>query len=130
MSSSIEISSAALNAARIKMDIIAQNIANSQSPDYKRKSAVIESFKTYDEISGESLSMPKVAEIKEVDTPQISKYDPYNPKADENGYVKVPAWNPVEDMAELMEISRIYEANLAAVEASKNMNQNALNIGR
>ncbi|MCX7647863.1 MAG: hypothetical protein N2Z60_04555 [Elusimicrobiales bacterium] len=69
-------------------------------------------------------------DIKEKESGYILKYDPENPNADEKGFVKIYEADPVEDMAELIRTLRYYELNLAAVEAGKAMNSNALNIGR
>jgi len=71
-----------------------------------------------------------VAGIKETETPSTLRFDPGNPEADEKGFVKVAQADPVADMVELMTSMRAYEANLAAVEAARNMSQQSLSIGR
>jgi len=49
------------------------------------------------------------------------KYDPAHPDADANGYVAYPNINPVIEMADLVEATRSYQANVAAFESAKNM---------
>ena len=49
------------------------------------------------------------------------KYDPAHPDADANGYVAFPNINPVIEMADLVEATRSYQANVAAFESSKAM---------
>ncbi|MDX1296035.1 MAG: flagellar basal body rod protein FlgC [Sulfurimonadaceae bacterium] len=49
------------------------------------------------------------------------KYDPAHPDADANGYVAYPNINPVVEMADLVEATRSYQANVAAFESSKAM---------
>jgi flagellar basal-body rod protein FlgC len=49
------------------------------------------------------------------------KYDPAHPDADANGYVAYPNINPVIEMADLVEATRSYQANVAAFESSKAM---------
>jgi len=130
MSNPIDISASALNVARFKMDIIAKNIANSESIDYKRKEVQIGPKK---ESFNDVLNKANGVEVKKVieKEPQtILKFDPDNPLSDEKGFVKIRLSDPIDDVLDMIEVSRYYEANLAAIEAFRNMNQNALNIGR
>ena len=56
------------------------------------------------------------------------KYDPSHPDADANGYVAYPNINPVVEMADLVEATRSYQANVAAFESAKNMATSAISI--
>ena len=49
------------------------------------------------------------------------EYDPSHPHADERGYVHYPDVNIVEEMARLISANRIYEANLSAFQAAKDI---------
>ncbi len=49
------------------------------------------------------------------------KHDPSHPDADANGYVAYPNINPVIEMADLVEATRAYQANVAAFESAKDM---------
>ncbi len=62
------------------------------------------------------------------DSKPILKYDPSNPDADANGYVAYPNINPVVEMADLIEATRSYQANVAAFQSAKTMATNAINI--
>ena len=55
-------------------------------------------------------------------------YNPGHPRADENGYVRMPNVNVVEEMVDLISSSRAYEANTTVLDAAKRMAKNALNI--
>ena len=57
-----------------------------------------------------------------------TEYDPMHPHADENGYVQYPDINVVDEMARMMSANRIYEANLTAVQAAKEMIKRTLEI--
>jgi len=57
-------------------------------------------------------------------------YDPDHPDADERGFVAMPNINLVEEMTDLMNAARSYEANLAAMQTAKNMAKQALGLGR
>lgn len=56
------------------------------------------------------------------------KYDPSHPDADADGYVAYPNINPVIEMADLVEATRSYQANVAAFESAKNMANSAISI--
>jgi flagellar basal-body rod protein FlgC len=56
------------------------------------------------------------------------KYDPSHPDANKEGYVSYPNINPVVEMADLVEATRAYQANVAAFESTKNMAQSAISL--
>ena len=62
--------------------------------------------------------------------PAVRRYEPGHPDADREGYVAYPAINPVEEMTDLLGAVRAYELNASAVQASKNMIQQAIEILR
>ena len=57
-------------------------------------------------------------------------YDPSHPDADENGYVTYPNVNVVQEMTDLIDASRSYEANISAFNSSKDMASKGLTIGQ
>ncbi|MFZ5434428.1 MAG: flagellar basal body rod C-terminal domain-containing protein, partial [Calditrichota bacterium] len=68
------------------------------------------------------------AMIEEDQSPFREVYNPGHPDADENGMVKMPNVNIVEEMTELISAARAYEANATAFNASKSMNKKALEL--
>jgi len=58
------------------------------------------------------------------------KFEPGHPDANADGYVAYPNINPVVEMADLIEATRSYQANVAAFESSKNMANSAIDILR
>ncbi len=72
-----------------------------------------------------SVSVDKI--IRDDSKPKM-KYDPSNPDADANGYVAYPNINPVVEMADLVEATRSYQANVAAFQSAKDMANNALSL--
>jgi flagellar basal-body rod protein FlgC len=72
----------------------------------------------------------KVDKVIRDDSPFKMKYDPSNPDANKNGYVAYPNINPVVEMADLIEATRAYQANVAAFQSSKAMAQSAIGILR
>lgn len=68
-----------------------------------------------------------VTEVEEEDRFRM-EYDPSHPHADENGFVRYPDINIVDEMSKMISANRIYEANLTALDASKKMMKNTLQI--
>lgn len=128
----------ALTAERFRMNIISQNIANQNTigtnggDPYRRKQVIFEerqqSFsEALDAVSGGGVRVVRVDESQEDFKPV---YDPTNPEADEDGYVYYPNVNNTEEQIDLMEASRVYEANVTALSVVKAMAQKALEIGK
>ncbi|WP_285759673.1 flagellar basal body rod C-terminal domain-containing protein, partial [Helicobacter heilmannii] len=65
--------------------------------------------------------------VREDNAPRL-KYDPTHPAADANGYGSYPNVNPVVEMADLIEATRAYQANVAAFQSTKNMAANAISM--
>ncbi len=139
VSSSLAISSSALQAQRLRMDVIAANLANAQStrtPEggpYKRHDVVLEATSggSFDAALGAEVgSAVRVARIVEDERPPRVVFDPGHPDADAKGYVAYPNVNPITEMVDLMAATRAYEANIAAVNATKRVLEAALSIGR
>jgi flagellar basal-body rod protein FlgC len=138
----LEISASALTAERLRMDVVAENLANAQTTrgadgqPYRRKEVVLQeragSF-------GASLSAAmnqqrgggvEVAGVVEDQTPLKQVYDPGHPDADENGYVAMPNVDTVTEMVDLIGAQRAYEANVTAMQAAKQMFSRTLELLR
>lgn len=138
---SFNISASGLSAERLRMDTISSNIANisttrtADGGPYRRKIAVFqENFdNVLDEKTGKSekkLLGVRASNIQEDQSPFEEKYDPGNPDADANGYVKMPNVNILSEMADMMASTRAYEANVTAINDEKGMFTKALEIGK
>jgi len=78
--------------------------------------------------SGNSEFEVSTAEVKQQNEPFKLVYEPDNPDADENGYVKKPNINLVQEMTNMMVASRVYEANVTVLNGAKSMMKKALDI--
>lgn len=132
---SIGISASGLTAQRIRMDIIADNIANAgttrtaDGQPYRRKMPVF--AETLEEtLAGVRPQGVRVAEIRQDESPFRYVYEPGHPDADEKGYVAYPNVNVVREMVDLMGTGRAYEANVTMLNAAKEMFRSALSIGK
>ncbi|MBI5755580.1 MAG: flagellar basal body rod protein FlgC [Nitrospirae bacterium] len=130
----LSISSSGLEAQRVRMNIIASNLANVQStrtPEggpYRRKDVVF--AEVLDNMLEKGASGVKVSGVVEDRRPFQVVYDPQHPDANDEGYVQLPNVNLLEEMVNMMSASRSYEANVTAINAAKGMAQKALEIGR
>jgi flagellar basal-body rod protein FlgC len=121
---SLGISGSGMTAERMRMDVIAENLANADTTrtedgtPYRRKEVVLQS-------AGSSfqnvLDGVQVAGIVDDPTPPRRVYEPGHPDADAQGYVTLPNVNPVTEMVDLITSSRGYEANVTAMNAAKQM---------
>lgn len=131
----IQATSSALSAEKIRLDMVAQNIANANTTQdingevYKRKEVVFESDLRRAE-NGTVYKGVKVAEIRDDDSPGKKIYRPGHPHADERGMVQMPNVEVTKEMVDLITASRSYEANLTVVRTARQMAQQALRIGR
>lgn len=72
----------------------------------------------------------KVAKVVRDDSNFRLKYEPSHPDANRQGYVAYPNINPVIEMADMIEATRAYQANVAAFQSAKNMAQSSIEILR
>jgi flagellar basal-body rod protein FlgC len=132
MYGTLDIATSGLIAQRIRLDTISANILNKDTilneegrfEPYRRRLAILAPG---DPRSGRSDGV-HVAEIAIDDGPLSPRYEPGSPFADKDGYVLYPNVQlPLEQM-NAMEAARAYEANIAAIEATKSMLSVALQI--
>jgi len=69
-----------------------------------------------------------VDSITEADEPYKIVYDPTHPDANEEGFVTLPNVNVVEEMVNMVNASKAYEANVTIAQTAKTMIQAALQI--
>lgn len=129
----INATASALNAEKVRMDVVAQNIANAHTTKdtdgqaYRRK---VVSFESLLDAGGSTASGVRVADIATDNTPGEMVHNPQHPHADKDGMVHMPNVSVATEMVDLLSASRAYEANLAVVRNAKQMAAKALAIGR
>jgi len=72
----------------------------------------------------------RVVRVVEDQRPPQRVFDPGHPDADKDGYVSMPNVNVVSEMVDMMAATRAYEANVAALNATKRVLEAALEIGK
>lgn len=148
---SLNSSTSALTAQRLRMDVISSNMANVDSTrakqidgewqPYRRKTVTLQpkegQFSSFLQVAkgvhshgnaGNGVAVTRVKEDRE--TPFKLVFDPSHPDASDEGYVEMPNIDPLREMIDLMSATRSYEANVTALNANKSMLMKALEIGR
>jgi len=145
----INTAASGLTAERLRLDVIADNLANvnttrtAEGGPYRRSRVVFRPRvrqpywrspflpeRLEDKIG---LGVRVVSIEKDMDSDLVLKWDPTHPDAiktgPKTGYVELPNVNVVSEMVDMISASRAYEANVAIMDGSKSMFRRALEIG-
>lgn len=139
----MRISGSGLASQRMRMNTISSNIANintTRTPEggpYRKKEVIFEALPDSRNF-GEILTDPRDENLQRVQVTDIwidrsapqMKYEPDHVDANEDGYVAYPNINLMEEMTNMIQATRAYEANVSALKATKDMALTALEIGR
>ncbi|ROR01868.1 flagellar basal body rod protein FlgC [Desulfosoma caldarium] len=139
----MRISASGLRAHRAWINTLSANLANintTRTPEgtpYLRRTLIFESVPS-DESFEAALREAVEGELDRVEVSAVVPdgrdfnlvYDPNHPDADADGMVRLPNINPVEEMANMLNAARSYEANLAALNTAKTLALRALELGR
>jgi len=135
MLTAMKISSSAMTAQMVRMNTTASNLANmdvvgsTEDQAYKAKKpifrTVLEKFSENDYQAG-----VQVTGVSQTDRPNIRRYEPQNPSADEEGYVYQSNVNSIEEMVEMTNASRSYQTNVEVMNATKKMMMATLQLGK
>ena len=136
---SLDTSSSGLYAQRKRMDIIASNLANIETTrtekggPYRRKMVVMSSkpmVSDFKNIYNSQIQGVKVEDIIEDQSPFKKVYNPSHPDADPDGYLLKPNVDLVVETTNMLMAKRAFEANIAAIKATRQMVLKALELGR
>ena len=135
----LDVNASGLTAQRKRVEVSSANLANSQTTRtqeggaYRRKDVVFQTSSFQNSLGSamnEGVTGVEVSDVVEDSRPFDRRYEPGHPDADKEGYVSYPNVNAMEEMANLVEASRSYEANIAAIGIVKTMINRTLDIGR
>jgi flagellar basal-body rod protein FlgC len=138
----LNISATGLTAERTQMDVTAENLANAQSTNngtpYKPQAVDLQSINSGSSFQAELSSAlggatenPGGVEVSGIVTENVPDqlvYDPGNPQANGQGYVKEPNIQPVTEMTNMISESNAYQANVTAMNTSKQMYSETLEL--
>jgi len=129
----VESTAAAMTAERIRMDVVAQNIANAEMSKgldgrpYQRQKVVFETVLRNQEQIGASSVQPKAVQVARIERdarPPRQVYDA------QRGLIELPNISVQEEMVDMIASSRAFEANLAALKTARSMAVQTLSIGK
>lgn len=155
----IDISASGLTAQRLRMDLIANNVANINTTrtgeltlagnpiPYSRQVATFvprPPENLFASVLGETLGGRNLGNGVQVESIERDVQEPfrleYNPSSPDAakvaepglpvGYIRQPNVNIVTEMVDMISASRAYEANVTALNVSKSMASKALEIGK
>jgi flagellar basal-body rod protein FlgC len=137
----LDISASALAVERQRSEIASSNLANVDTTrsstgtgPYRRKEVVLQSagqsFGSVLAANGSPVPAGgvKLSRVVEDSSAAIRRYEPGHPDADKDGYVSYPSINPAQEMVDLMGSVRAYQLNATAVNASKQMIQQSIDL--
>jgi len=138
MFNAIEVLASGLSAARMRVNVLASNVANAETTrteeggPYQRRDVVQVARSVgggFDSVLDRvSLAKPSIQAVIKDTSPPKMVFKPGHPDADENGNVAFPNINVVTTMTDLMSASRLYQANVTALETARRMAQDAAGI--
>ena len=131
------IAASGLTAQRVRVQTISSNLANARTTrtedggPYQRRAPVFKAqpTKTFGSALEQELSSVRIDRIAQIDD-QRMVFDPKHPDANPEGFVAMPDIDVLAEMVDLMTASRSYEANINAVNTTRDMALRALEIGR
>ena len=123
---SLSIAASGMEAQAMRLRHVSENIANADTPGYRRKVVSFEAVMQDGRKTGEV----RLGEV-ELDRSELAKVlDPGNPLADENGYYDGSNVDLVVEIADAREAQRSYEANLRMFDQAQQMSQSLLDLLR
>lgn len=136
----LQVSASGMQAERTRAETLVENMANAettrtpQGGPYRRKDVVFSSELQESPFSAvfqnELATGVTVSDVTEDNSAPEMRYLPNHPDANSDGYVAFPKMNPAEDMADLLNTTRSYQANIAAMTAVKDMITNSIALLR
>jgi flagellar basal-body rod protein FlgC len=139
----MRVSASGMTAQRMRMNAISSNIANvntTRTPEggaYRRKEVLFGAMpqqRDFGEILAgkvdNDIDRVQVTDIRPDRKGPLMKYEPTHPDANADGYVAYPDINVMQEMVDMLQASRSYEANVSAMNTTKNMALSAIEIGR
>lgn len=131
LKSAMDVSASGLRAQSLRMRLIAENLANSDSvartpggEPYRRRVAT---FASEVERSSGAAGV-KVSGIESDRSAFPRVYQPSSPGADAKGYVAMPNVSSLIEMADMKTAQRSYEANLSAIEAARALTMRTIDL--
>ena len=124
LTKALSITAAGMAAQTQRLRVISENLANQDSTGsnpgadaYRRKTITFENRMD----SALGASTVRVKQVGKDNSEMPLHYDPSNPAANADGYVKLPNVNSFVEVMDMREAERSYNANLSVMQATRTM---------
>jgi flagellar basal-body rod protein FlgC len=126
-----------MSAESIRLNTIASNLANasnvgsSEETTYRAKHAIFSEVTQPIPGLGEGdqpIGGVRVTDVSPGNKPLQKRYEPDNPSSNDEGYVFASDVNPIEEMTNMIEASRSYQANVEIMTTTKGLIMQTMNI--
>lgn len=130
----LRVSAGALTAERLRMNVIAENIANAETtrtPEggpYRRRQVVLSAAGSPGPGEPDVPGGVQVAGVVVDPTPPRMMHDPAHPDANAAGYVAMPNVNVPQEIVDMMAATRAYEANALALQSQRKLEERSLEL--
>lgn len=125
-SEAMSVATSGMKAQAARLRHVSENIANTDTPGYRRKVISFEEMVTLGRPTGEVTAGP--VRLDQTELKQI--YDPAHPLADDSGYYSGSNVNLLIEIADAREAQRSYEANLKMFDQVRQMSSALLDLLR
>jgi flagellar basal-body rod protein FlgC len=124
----LDISGSALTAQRTRLDVISANMACAEATHQEDGTPIPYRRRFVTFMTGDGNGGPGVhVDAVQLDpSPFQARYDPGHPDADTRGYVQLPNVSLTMEYVDALAASRAYEANVAMMNVTRNMVQQAI----
>ena len=132
----IRIAASGLTAERLRMDVAASNLANSQTTrtqngqagqPYQEEAVVFQATQMGPMAAAQGVSAVAIVQPAR---PDVRTYDPTNPDADASGFVNYPNVDVASEMSDMMGAARSYQVNATVAQAAKQQALDAIDLGK
>lgn len=126
LAATLALSASGMKAQSERLRYTSENIANADTPGYRRKAAPFEAVYAFGRATGEV----QTGRVR-LDRSELTRvYDPGHPLADASGHFHGSNVDLVVEIADAREAQRSYEANLRTFDQSRQMQRSLLDLLR
>lgn len=121
------VAGSAMRAQSLRVRLASENLANVESPEYRRRTV---QFAVTNPTDNKDVDFVAIKSIKRDISDFTTKYDPTNPMADKDGYIKLSNVNSLIEITDAKEANRNYEANLSMFDQARTMYSKIIDLLR
>jgi flagellar basal-body rod protein FlgC len=126
LSKTLSLAASGMKAQSARLRLVSENLANTDTPGYRRKSA------SFEAVAGLGNKVGEVRQgqvrLDQTELPRV--FNPSHPMANETGYYDGSNVNMMVEIADAREAQRSYEANLKMFEQARKMSSSLMNLLR